>query len=242
MATWAISRLRGGRREPAPAPPPNVTAEPIGEGVWFLAGQSHHSVLVEFSDHLMLIEAPQSEARTLAVIAKARELKPDKPLTQLVTTHHHFDHTGGMRAAIAEGLSVITHARQRLCRDDGEAPAHIQPDVLSKSPSRHRPDRGKRTRGDQGRDDGRHALPRRRQSALRHDADGLLSERTGDRGSRCVQPGRGPYIYAANLLENITKRAARRSHRAATRRDRRSSPSCRRPCRSRRPGLNPPLR
>jgi glyoxylase-like metal-dependent hydrolase (beta-lactamase superfamily II) len=53
-------------------------------------------VLVEFSDHLTLIEAPLNEARTLAVIAKARELVPAKPLTQLVATHHHFDHTGGV--------------------------------------------------------------------------------------------------------------------------------------------------
>jgi hypothetical protein len=36
----------------------------------------HHSALVEFSDHLMLIDAPQNDARTLAVIAKARELRP----------------------------------------------------------------------------------------------------------------------------------------------------------------------
>jgi hypothetical protein len=46
----------------------------------------------EFADHLALIEAPQNEARTLAVIAKAKEIKPDKPLRFLVNTHHHFDH------------------------------------------------------------------------------------------------------------------------------------------------------
>ena len=33
------------------------------KGIWFLAGQSHHSVLVEFTDHLMLIEAPQNDTR-----------------------------------------------------------------------------------------------------------------------------------------------------------------------------------
>ena len=53
-----------------------VTAEELAPGVWFLAGQSHHSVVVEFADHLTLIEAPQNDTRTLAVIAKARELRP----------------------------------------------------------------------------------------------------------------------------------------------------------------------
>jgi hypothetical protein len=32
----------------------------VAPGIWFLAGQSHNSVVVEFTDHLMLIEAPQT--------------------------------------------------------------------------------------------------------------------------------------------------------------------------------------
>ncbi|MBI4474567.1 MAG: MBL fold metallo-hydrolase [Acidobacteria bacterium] len=119
---------------PASTPAINVTAETVAPGVWFLAGQSHHSVLVEFSDHLMLIEAPQSEARTLAVIAKARELKPEKPLTKLVTTHHHFDHTAGLRAAISEGLTVITHAGNKAFVETMAKRQHtIQQDALAKS-------------------------------------------------------------------------------------------------------------
>ena len=105
--------------------------------MWFLAGGSHHSVLVEFADHLMLIEAPQSEARTLAVIKKARETVPNKPLTELVTTHHHFDHTAGMRAAIAEGLAVITQAGNKEWVDNmARRPHTIQQDFLTKNVSR----------------------------------------------------------------------------------------------------------
>ena len=78
-------------------PPPNVVAEELAPGVWLLGGQSHHSALIELSDHLILVEAPQSEARTIAVLARARELQPAKPLRKIVTTHHHFDHTAGIR-------------------------------------------------------------------------------------------------------------------------------------------------
>src|SRR3954468_4480503 len=59
---------------PAPVPPPVVvTAEPVGKGIWWLAGSGNHrSVVFEFADHLVLYEVPLNEARTKAVIDKAR--------------------------------------------------------------------------------------------------------------------------------------------------------------------------
>ena len=118
-----------------PEPLPEVAAEEIAPGVWYLTGQSHHSVLVEFGDHLMLVEAPVGEARTLAVIAKARELRPDKPLRYLVSTHHHFDHAGGVRAAIAEGLTIVAHEKSRAFLEDIARRSHsLAPDALARTP------------------------------------------------------------------------------------------------------------
>ncbi|MCC7417723.1 MAG: MBL fold metallo-hydrolase [Acidobacteria bacterium] len=112
-----------------------VTSEIVAPGIWLLAGQSHHSVLVEFADHLALIEAPQDDGRTLAVIRKARELRPGKPLTQLIVTHHHFDHSGGVRAAISEGLEVITHrGNVAFFEEVAKRPHTIAPDALAKRP------------------------------------------------------------------------------------------------------------
>ena len=34
---------------------------------------------------------------------------PGKPLTEVIVSHHHFDHTGGIRQAMAEGLTLIAH-------------------------------------------------------------------------------------------------------------------------------------
>lgn len=122
---------------PAGSPAPTVTVEPLGKGLWMLAGQSHHSILIEFADHLTLVEAPQNDARALAVIAKARETVPGKPLTHVIVTHHHFDHSGGIRAAVSEGLTIIAHESLKAFIDDVvERPHTLVPDALAKNHKR----------------------------------------------------------------------------------------------------------
>ena len=122
----------------AAVPPPpvvNIAVEEVAPGVWFLAGQSHHSTVVAFKDRLVMIEAPQSEARSLAAIARARELRPGTPLTHLVMTHHHFDHSTGLRAAIAEGLTIVTHeGNQAFVQEMAARPFTRQPDALARAP------------------------------------------------------------------------------------------------------------
>ncbi|MEJ7812764.1 MAG: MBL fold metallo-hydrolase [Gemmatimonadaceae bacterium] len=123
-------------RSAAPvAPPVTVTTEEIATGVWYLAGQTHHSVAIEMRDHLLLVEAPQSDERALAVIRRAGELRPGKPVRAVINTHHHFDHAGGVRAAMAEGLTVITHARNRAFFDSLAKRRHvIVQDALARAP------------------------------------------------------------------------------------------------------------
>ena len=122
------------RQAKAPEPSPVVvTVEPVAKGIWWLAGSGNHrSVVFEFDDHLVLFEAPVNEARTKAVIDKARTLSP-KPLTKAIVSHHHFDHSGGLRVAIAEGLTIVTHRSNEAFFTSLVARQHtIAPDTLEK--------------------------------------------------------------------------------------------------------------
>jgi glyoxylase-like metal-dependent hydrolase (beta-lactamase superfamily II) len=123
------------RSADVPAPAVAVTIDTIAPGVWYVTGQSHHSVAIEMRDHMLLVEAPQNDARTLAVIERVRQFRPDKPLRAVINTHHHFDHAGGIRAAISEGLTVITHARNvAFFRDVARRRFGITEDALSRQP------------------------------------------------------------------------------------------------------------
>jgi glyoxylase-like metal-dependent hydrolase (beta-lactamase superfamily II) len=118
-----------------PTPTVNIVVDTVAPGVWYLTGQTHHSVAIEMQDHLLLVEAPQSDARTLAVIARARELRPGKPVRAVINTHHHFDHAGGLRAAMSEGLTIITHAGNApFYRDLARRRFQIVEDALSRQP------------------------------------------------------------------------------------------------------------
>jgi len=118
----------------ATRPAVRVQSTQLAPGVWLLGGGSHNSVLVEFRDFLAVVEAPQHDERSQAVVAEVRRLVPNKPIRYLVNTHYHWDHSGGLRGLVAAGANQIVTS-------DGNAdyynrimfglPRRVMPDSLS---------------------------------------------------------------------------------------------------------------
>jgi glyoxylase-like metal-dependent hydrolase (beta-lactamase superfamily II)/opacity protein-like surface antigen len=111
-----------------------IASDQIAPGVWRIAGESHHSIAIEFRDFITVVEAPQDERRSLGVIAEVRRLIPDKPIQYVVNTHYHFDHSGGLRTYVAQGATVVTHAGNKEFYENVffyPATRTLEPDLLS---------------------------------------------------------------------------------------------------------------
>jgi hypothetical protein len=115
----------------AVTPRPRVESTKLAEGVWLLGGGTHNSLLVDFKDYVAVIEAPNNEARSLAVIAEAERLAPGKQIKYVVNTHHHFDHSGGLRTFLSHGTTIVTSESNKQYYLDilfSTAPRTLYPD------------------------------------------------------------------------------------------------------------------
>jgi Metallo-beta-lactamase superfamily len=125
------------RSSPPPTPRPLAPeATPITRGVWLIHGQGGaNSILFEFADHLTLFEAPSNQPWTKAVIERARATVPGKLVTEVIVSHHHFDHTGGIREAMGQGLTLIAHkGTEGLFREIAARKGTIATDAIGATP------------------------------------------------------------------------------------------------------------
>lgn len=132
----AAGGAAGGGGAPAPL---TVTSEKLGDGLYRLTTGpgSYDSVIVEFKDYIMMLEAGQSEARGLAYIAETKKLIPNKPIRYVVNTHPHSDHTGGLPPLVAEGATLVTQKNNEAFFSKAiNTPRTLLNDTLAKNPKK----------------------------------------------------------------------------------------------------------
>lgn len=132
---------RAERSNPTPAPVV-VTLVELAPGLWRAEGGSHHSLVVEQATRLVVVEAPLGAARMQAVLDTLRARFPAKAVGLVVNTHHHWDHSGGLRAVLAAGVPVVTQtSNAAFVRGIAAARKTVAPDELARrlGPARVRP-------------------------------------------------------------------------------------------------------
>jgi glyoxylase-like metal-dependent hydrolase (beta-lactamase superfamily II) len=79
----------------------------ISPGTFHVTGGTHNSLLVEMSDHLVIVDAPVTDAQSAWVMKATKERFPGKPIRWVVLTHHHMDHAGGVRGLLTDGGTLV---------------------------------------------------------------------------------------------------------------------------------------
>jgi glyoxylase-like metal-dependent hydrolase (beta-lactamase superfamily II) len=92
---------------------PGLRLQEIAPGVNHVVGGSHNSMIVEMSDFLVIFDAPVTDGQSAWVMKTVKEKFPGKPVRWVVLTHHHMDHTGGVRAMLGDGGTLVVGAPAR---------------------------------------------------------------------------------------------------------------------------------
>jgi glyoxylase-like metal-dependent hydrolase (beta-lactamase superfamily II) len=106
----------------------------VAPGVLHAVGGSHNSMIIEMEDHLIVVEAPLFEERSIGVIEAIEARFPDKPIRYVVVTHFHADHSGGVRSYAAKGATVVAHESiVDFLESVVTSPSTIRPDMLEEA-------------------------------------------------------------------------------------------------------------
>jgi len=79
----------------------------VAPKVFHVRALTHHSMVTEMDDYLIVTEAPLYNERSEVVINALKQRWPNKPIKYLVVSHFHNDHIGGVRAYGAIGATII---------------------------------------------------------------------------------------------------------------------------------------
>jgi glyoxylase-like metal-dependent hydrolase (beta-lactamase superfamily II) len=85
----------------------NIQLTDVGPNISMVTGASHNTLIVDAGKYLVAFDSPIDDGLSQKSIEMAKAKYPGKPFKYVVLTHHHIDHTGGIRAYAAEGATIV---------------------------------------------------------------------------------------------------------------------------------------
>ncbi len=126
--------------DPPPTDLPKVTE--LAKDVYIvegLANGGYNVLFVAFNDYILAVDAPVSSGVSSQAITLIKETVPNRPIRYVVLSHHHDDHSGGMRAFVAEESRIVTtSANRKYFEQMASASYSLAADALSQE--RRKPD------------------------------------------------------------------------------------------------------
>jgi len=114
-----------------------IKTEKFNEHIYFveLKHTDDRVMIVEFSDFLLVAEAPINSKNGELIIAEAKKIAPNKPIKYFVFGHYHEHYLGGMRPFIHKGAKIIcSEINREYVKYIANAPHTLNPDSLHIEP------------------------------------------------------------------------------------------------------------
>ncbi len=123
--------------KPEPIVSNEFTTEKFNNHLHFIQIKNSKSkiLLVEFKDFLVLVGAPLNSENGELIITEAKKMVPNKPIKYFAFGHFHSHYTGGIRAFIHKGTTVLcTEQDVNYIQFLANAKHTIKPDSLELQP------------------------------------------------------------------------------------------------------------
>lgn len=116
---------------------PEIKIEKFNKNIHFieLKHTDDRVMIVEFSDFLLVAEAPINSKNGELIISEAKKIAPNKPIKYFVFGHYHPHYLGGVRPFIHKGAKIIcSDINIEYVKYIANAPHTLNPDSLQKEP------------------------------------------------------------------------------------------------------------
>jgi len=105
----------------------------LAPNVQHVQGGTANNLIVAMKDYLVIFDAPMASCNRAGPSMRRKRNIRENRSGYLVLTHHHMDHTGGMRTYVAEGTTLIVPSQSVDYFEKAvSAPHTLVPDELEK--------------------------------------------------------------------------------------------------------------